>query len=110
MFFRMDKDSIKGPKVVAFLQHLLRHIRRRPMILFWDMGQPYRSKLVQAFLREHPRLETDYFPGYSPGLNPDKWVWSHLMRAELAGYAPHDVGELRGGLRRAVMRMRFDRR
>lgn len=106
MYFRMHKDSIKGPQVVAFLRHLLRHNRRRPLILFWDMGQPHRSKLVKAFLQRHPRLETHFFPGYSPELNPDEWVWSHLKRAELAGYAPHDVQELRGGLRRAVMRMR----
>ena len=35
-----------------------------------------------------------------------KWVWSHLKQHELAGYAPHDVRELRRGVRLSVLRMR----
>jgi transposase len=102
----MHKDSNKGPGVVAFLRHLLHPDRRRPLIPFGDMGEPHQSKIVNAFLWRRPRLETHFFPGDSPELIPDEWVWSHLKRAELAGYAPHGVHELRGGLRRAVMRIR----
>jgi len=75
-------------------------------MLFWDRGGPHKAALTKQFLKEHQRLETHFFPGYSPELNPDEWVWSHLKRHELAGYAPHHLGELKGGLRRAVMRMR----
>jgi transposase len=106
LFFRAHKNAINGARAVAFLRHLLRHIRRRPILIFWDNGQPHRSKLVKAFLLEHPRLEVHRFPGYSPELNPDEWVWSHLKKHELASTAPRDLPELRRGLRRAVMRMR----
>jgi transposase len=61
---------------------------------------------VNEFLETHPRLEVHRFPGYSPELNPDEWVWSHLENHELASYAPHDVRELRRGVRLGVMRMR----
>ena len=106
LFFRVYKDSINGVRAVAFLRHLLRHIRRRPILVFWDNGQAHRSKLVQAFLHAHPRLKAHRFPRYSPELNPDEWVGSYLKKHELASAAPHDLPELRSGLRRAVMRMR----
>lgn len=106
LYFRVHEKSIRGPQVVAFLHHLLRHIRRRPIMLFWDNGPHHRSKLVQGFLREHPRIEAHRLPGYSPELNPDEWVWAHLKKHELASYAPRDLGELRDGIRHAVMRIR----
>ena len=62
--------------------------------------------MAREFLEAHPRLEIHRFPGYSPELNPDEWVWSHLKDHELASYAPNDVREWRRGLRRGVMRMR----
>ncbi len=106
LYFRVHEDSIRGPQVVAFLRHLLRHVRRRPIMVFWDSGPHHRSKVVRAFLEGHPRLEVHRFPGYSPELNPDEWVWSHLKKHELASYAPHDVKELRHGLHLGVMRIR----
>lgn len=106
LYFRVHEDSIRGPKVVAFLRHLLRHIRRRPIMVFWDNGPHHRAVVVREFLDGHPRLEIHRFPGYSPELNPDEWVWSHLKNHELASYAPHDVRELRRGVRLGVMRMR----
>ena len=57
-------------------------------------------------MRAHPRLEVHRFPGYSPELNPDEWVWAHLKKHELANYAPQDVQELSRELRRAIVRMR----
>ena len=63
LFFRMYSGSIDETRAVAFLRHLLRYIGRRPILVFWDNGQPHRSKLVKAFVRMHPRLETHRFPG-----------------------------------------------
>jgi|SRR5579875_473236 len=105
-YFRVHERSICGPQVIAFLRHLLRHIRRRPILVFGDRGPHHRSKLVRGFLAPQPRLEVHRFPGDSPELNPDEWVWRHLKRHELASYAPHDVRELRRGVRLLGMRMR----
>ena len=110
LYFRVHEDSIRGPQVVAFLHLLLRHVRRRPIMAFWDSGPHHRSKVVHAFLKERSRLEVHRFPGYSPELNPDEGVWSHLKKHELASYAPHDVKELRRGLRLGEMRKRDRRR
>ncbi len=106
LYFNVHKSSIKGPQVIEFAEHLKRHIRRRPIMIFWDSGPHHRSKLVRAYLRKQRRLEVHRFPGYSPELNPDEWVWSHLKKHELASYAPHDLAELSRGVRLSVMRMR----
>jgi putative transposase len=74
LYFRVHESSIRGPKVVAFLRHLLRHVRRRPIMVFWDSGPHHRGKVVRAFLATQPRLEVHRLPGYSPELNPDEWV------------------------------------
>jgi len=106
LYLKVRKGSIRGPQVIAFLKHLQCHIRRRPIMIFWDNGQPHRSKLVRAFLKVNPRLEAHRPPAYSPELNPEEWVWAHLKRHELASYASHDLKELRRGIRLAVVRMR----
>lgn len=106
LYLKVRKGTIRGPQVIAFLKHLLRHIRRRPIMLFWDNGSHHKSKLVRAFLTKNPRIEAHHFPGYSPELNPEEWVWSHLKKHELASFAPHDLKELKRGVRLATMRMR----
>jgi transposase len=106
LYFRVRARTIRGPQVVAFLRHLLRHIRRRPIMVFWDSGSHHRSNLVRAVLATKPRLEVHRLPGYSPELNSDEWVWSHLKKHELASYAPNNVRELRRGVRLSVVRMR----
>ena len=106
LYFSVHNGAIRDKQAVAFLTHLLRHIKRRPIMLIWDRGQPHRSALVKKFLKEHPRLEVRFLPGYSPELNPDEWVWAQLKDHELAGYAPLDTKELKRGVRLAVVRMR----
>ncbi len=106
LYFRVREGTIRGPQVIAFLRHRLRPIRRRPILVFWDSGPHHRSKLVQAFLATQSRLEVHRFPGYSPELNPEEWVWGHLKQHGLASDAPHDIRELPRGVRLSVMRMR----
>lgn len=107
LFFRMHVNSINTVRAVAFLHHLLRHIRRQPILILWEGGQPHRSKMVKAFLHDQPRLEVHRFPCYNPELNPDEWVWSYLKKHELASAAPRNLPELRASLRKAVKRMRI---
>jgi putative transposase len=106
LYLNIREGSVRAPQAVAFLKHLLRHIRRRPVMVFWDNGQPHRSKLVRSFLERNPRLEVHRLPGYSPELNPEEWVWAHLKKHELASFSPHNLKELKRGVRLAVMRMR----
>jgi hypothetical protein len=74
LYFRVHESSIRGPKVVTFLRQLLRHFRRRPIMVFWDSVSHHRRKVVRSFLATQPRLEVYRFPGNSPELNPDESV------------------------------------
>lgn len=63
LYIQVHKETIATEQVIEFLQHLLRHIRRRPLMVFWDGGRPHRSDETRAFLRAHPRIEAHRFPG-----------------------------------------------
>ena len=106
LYIHVRKSTIATEQAIQFLRHLLRPIRRRPIMIFWDGGRPHKSDATRAFLKAHPRVEVHRFPGYSPELNPDEWVWRHRKIHELASYTPHDVKELARELRNAGKRMR----
>ena len=100
--FHADKN-IRSAEVVAFLRQLLQH--RRGHVVLWDSSNPHTGALVQEFLRSHPRLHTDRFPGYAPELNPDEFVWNHLKRA-LANSNPTDLCHLKEFLHPPLQRLR----
>ena len=79
--------------VVAFLRHLLRHLRGKVVVL-WDGGPNHRGPVVREFLRRHPRLRLERRPAYAPDLNPVEMAWSWLKWGRLANFVPDDLGEL----------------
>lgn len=109
LYTRFHPDqNIRSPEVVAFLRHLLRHLRG-PVTLLWDAGKPHRGNLVARFLERHPRLQVSWFPGYAPELNPDEFVWNHLKRA-VANSAPRDLDDLQQLVRPPLRRLRRSQR
>ena len=73
---------------MAFLRHLLRHLRG-PVFVLLDRANIHRGPLVRALLARHPRLRLEYFPSYAPELNPDEGVW-RWTKDELANGQPAD--------------------
>jgi transposase len=89
-----DKQNFHGEEVVAFLKQLRRHLRRFTVI--WDRNQIHsRSRVVRAYLAEHPEIVAEDFPGYAPELNPDELVWCWTKYGRLSNYAAPDLRELR---------------
>jgi transposase len=69
------------------------------MTILWDRGNVHdRSKAVRAYLAEHPAIETEPFPSYTPEANPDEGVWGYTKYGRLANFAPEDTAELRAAL------------
>lgn len=100
LYFRLlpDDTNVHGEDTVAFLGQLKRHIPG-PMMILWDKGNVHdRSKVVRAYLAEHPEIVTEPFPSYAPELNPDEGVWGHTKYGRLANFAPEDTAELRAVL------------
>ena len=100
LYFRLlpDDADVHGEDTVAFLRELRRQLPV-PMTVLWDRGNVHdRSKVVRAFLAEHPAVETEPFPSYAPEANPDEGVWGYTKYGRLANFAPEDTDQLRAAL------------
>lgn len=51
------------------------------ILLLWDGAGWHRGSEVQAFMKEDGKIETIYFPPYSPEENPQEHVWKAGRRA-----------------------------
>lgn len=107
LYTTMQERAFDGPAIVHFLEHLLRHIPGK-LLVVWDRLPAHRSKVIKAFLRQGgtQRLYLAQLPSYAPDLNPDEGVWNYLKRVELKNVCCHDLPELRCELRKAVARLR----
>ena len=100
LYFRLlpDDANAHGEDTVASLKQLRRHIPG-PVTILWDRSNIHdRSKVVRAYLAEHPEIVTEKLPGYAPEADPDESVWEHTKHGRLANFAPEDTAELRAVL------------
>ncbi len=90
-----DDENVHGEDTVAFLRQLKRHIPG-PMTILWDKGNVHdRSRVVRAYLAQHPEIVTEPFPSYAPETNSDEAVWGHTKYGRLAKFAPEDTAQWR---------------
>ena len=94
LHFNLLGHNVHGEDVVEFLRILQRQVRRRLTVL-WDGSTVHgKSKVVRAFLAEHPEIVAEDLPAYAPELNPDELVWSWSKHGRLANLAAADTDEL----------------
>lgn len=106
-----QERAFKGPDVVRFLKHALRHIPGK-MLVIWDGASIHHGKAVKEFLSEGAATRVqlvEQLPGYAPELNPDEGVWKHLKCVELKNVCCRSLKELREELRKAKERLRHKR-
>ena len=105
-YFRLFPGAIKAPPLIEFLEHLMRHLPGK-LLLIWDGWPGHRSRLVRAFVEEQKgRLELEFLPAYAPELNPVEYIWGHLQAHELSNLCPKDLSQLSLHAIRALQRMR----
>jgi transposase len=91
-----DNENFHGEEVVLFLRQLKGEVGG-PWTVVWDRNQIHsRSRVVKAWLAQHPEVVVEDFPSHAPDTNPDEEVWSWTKYGRLCNLAPADVGELRG--------------
>ena len=107
LFMMVQDTAFKGPTIVRFLRHLLRHISGK-LLIIWDGLPAHRGQAVKDFLAEGGtrRIHLMRLPGYAPDLNPDEGVWHYLKHVEMKNLCCHDFTELRDELRKATVRLR----
>lgn len=96
--------NLTGKQVIAFLQHLLHHLRGS-VVLVWDHAPIHQRRAVQTFLARQPRVHVYDFPTYAPELNPVEFVWTQ-SKEYLASRSPLHIGDLLTLLRRVLARLR----
>jgi transposase len=105
-YFQLFPGTIKGPQVIEFLKHLMRHIRK-PLLIIWDSLNAHRSKLLRDFVdSQNGWLQIEYLPTYAPELNPAEHIWGYLKKHELPNLCPASFLELSASARNALRRMR----
>jgi transposase len=93
LYFELLPKNAKAPDIVNFLSELRRKIG--PLTVIWDRSSIHsKSKLVKAWLADHPDVVAESFPGYVPDLNPDEGVWGWTKYGRLANLAANDKDEL----------------
>lgn len=104
---QMWTGAINGTRVVAFLRHILRHVRGQVLVV-WDGAPIHRCREVKRFLAAGAanRLKLLPLPGYAPELNPDEGVWHWLKGVALSNVCCDTLEELRYELRLALARLR----
>ncbi len=107
LYFQVHEKAIRSAEVIRFLNHLLRHIPGKLLIL-WDGAPIHRSKAIQQFLRDGAaaRIHLERFPGYAPELDPEEAIWRHLKRVEMRNLCCHDLQQTRREFRAACQRLR----
>ena len=102
----LGPGTIASDEVIRFVEHLLRFIPG-PIFLFWDGGNPHRSRHTRAALEGYrERLRAYRLPAYAPELNPDEWLWAWLKQHALRGLCPPDLAVLKQSIRQAIRRLR----
>ena len=110
VLLQVRERALRGPDVVRFLRHLLRHIPGK-LLIIWDGSPIHRAQVVKDFLAQGgaARIWLEQLPTYAPELNPEEGIWNLLKRVELRNVCCDDLAELRLELRLATARLRHQR-
>jgi transposase len=107
VYFHSQESALNSADVVAFLEHLLREVPGR-MVIIWDGAPIHRSQVIQEFLVNGTaqRIHVERLPAYAPDLNPGEGLWQQLKGVELRNVCCLNLPHLRHELRDAVRRVR----
>lgn len=107
LFARTKPDSYNAVSLIQFLKQLNRFAGRgQRVILIWDHLPAHRSRLMKQFLQDqHPWLDIEWLPGYSPDLNPTEGVWNNIKAREMANLCPDALNEATDSFRRGLRRL-----
>lgn len=104
IYKRHFNGSIKSEQIIEALQHLQRQLPGK-IILIWDRARIHISKKVRTHLSDHPEIEVEFLPAYSPELNPEEYCHGNVKQG-LKNARPTCKSEIRSMLDRGFARLR----
>lgn len=78
-------DDRSTPNVIAFLDRILRHYRRGPIVMITDNINTRRGEAARAWLERHPRVRFVFTPFHGSWLNQVEIWFGILSRKALRG-------------------------
>ena len=102
---RYNSDSI-----IKFLGQMIKHHKRRHLVVVMDQATCHKSKKVKEFVRGQKRLHVFYLPPRSPEFNPDEKVWRHLKNEDLRDHQATNVVDLKLLTRKKLKALSNDKR
>jgi len=108
LIFRLHEKRIASAEVIDFLGQMLKHHRRRHLVVVMDQAPPHTSKKTTAYIESQKRLHVFHLPKYSPDWNPDEKVWNHLKHQELKGHQARTKAEIKSLTNKKLRRMARD--
>lgn len=107
LYIQVHRQTIKHPEVIAFLQHLLRHLPGKVLVL-WDRSKIHRNHEVDAYLTTLPRarLRIEHFPAYAPEIDPQEYVWHQLKHVDFRNLSSDSLDQVWVRLQTATRRLR----
>jgi transposase len=95
LIFQLHEKRIASDEVIGFLEQMLKHHRKRHLVVVMDQAPPHTSGKTKAYIETQSRLHVFYLPKYSPDWNPDEKVWNHLKHQELKSHQARTKEELK---------------
>jgi transposase len=95
LLFKLHEKRICSEEVIAFLGQMLKHHKKRHLVVVMDQAPPHTSKKTTGYIENQARLHVFHLPKYSPDWNPDEKVWNHLKHQELKGHQAKTKTELK---------------
>ena len=107
LYFQSQDRAMDSSDVVAFLEHLLREVPGR-MVLIWDGAPMHRSHVIRELLAKGAaqRLHLERLPAYAPELNPGEGLWQQLKGVERRNVCGFNIPHLSREVYDAVKRVR----
>lgn len=107
LYTQVHASSIGAHGAVMFLRHVLM-VRPEPLLVIWDGAKGHKSRELEEFRRMDTigRLSIEYFPPYSPEVDPQEYVWHQLKHVELRNLTSFSLDELWVRLQEATRRLR----
>lgn len=95
LIFKLHEKRICSEEVIAFLEQMLKHHRKRHLVVVMDQAPPHASHKTMEYVGKQTRLHVFHLPKYSPDWHPDEKVWNHLKHQELKGHQAKTKAELK---------------
>ena len=74
-------ESINADSTIRLFESLEKHhIIAKKIYVILDNAKYNRSRKIQEYLKEHPRIKIIYLPPYSPNLNIIERLWKYFKK------------------------------